>query len=117
MSKKQQLLNQEEQELLKQARKVKELSLHKGWLEVLKPLLEEKYSNSWVDPKDFDNQESFVYAYNVAHGWATAGKELLAHIQRECDVFDYLTKKSKGEVDAKDFRIGSKEIPSGGVKK
>src|SRR3990167_7885851 len=99
-------LSQVEQEALNQAQDLLELSKTKGWAQVLKPLLESKVHNSWVDPAKFTDDASLRYAYSIAWGWAKASGEVIDLVtQAETRVIELL-KKERGEVIDK-FRIGS----------
>lgn len=89
-----------------------ELSHHPGWAEVLKPWLEDKITNSWPDPKGFKSNEEFVYAYNIAHGWAEAANGVIAFVKQKQDQVTYLRKKKAGEITDKFkamFRKGGEE--------
>lgn len=73
----------------------------KGWLEVLKPWLEDKIHNSWVDPRSFKNDEEYVYAMKTAWSFAQAGEEILAFTEKMIEEAEALTKKEKGEIKDK----------------
>ena len=66
-------------------------------MEVLQPLLESKARNSWVDPREFKNNDEFVYAYSIARGWALAVEELLRFVNEETVKAEGLDKKLKDE--------------------
>jgi len=69
-----------------------------GWREVLKPLLDKKFNNSWIDPRGAKNDEDLLYKYKTAWAHAEAGKEIIALIETYVETANFLEKKEKGEV-------------------
>lgn len=92
-------LTQSEEELLRQARQVKELTQMPAWSQILLPYLQSKIHNSWVDPRKSVNAEELVYQYVVSWGFAKASEELISHIQGLVDTVAALEKKEKGETN------------------
>jgi hypothetical protein len=68
-----------------------------GWKEILRPWLEDKIHNSWVDPRSFKNDEEYLYAVKTAWAFANAGEQILSFIERMVEEAEELTKKEKGE--------------------
>ena len=98
-------LNPQETRQLEEARWVKELVTHKGWSEVIKPLLESKIRNSWLDPRKAKDEKDLAFQYSVAWAAAQAAIELAGSIEEYVNMADYLEKKDRGEIVDK-FKIG-----------
>lgn len=80
---------------------MEQLANQQGWREVLLPWLENKIKNSWPDPREFKNNEGFLYAYNVMRGFAQAANEILDFVKQMQNQASYLRKKEKGEIKDK----------------
>ncbi len=85
---------------------VQELVQHPGWRQVVKPFLEEKIKNSWLDPRKASSKEDFWYQYVTAWGLAQACDELVKEIDQMIETGKFLERKRKGETD-NNFKIGS----------
>ena len=81
------------------------MSNSQGWLEVLKPWLESKLNNSWLDPRKIKDKDKFFYEYVVAWGFAQAVRELLEFVNSQEGNIKYLKDKKDGVVKD-DFKIG-----------
>lgn len=90
-------LTPQEEQLLHQARQVKELTQLPGWSQVLLPYLQSKLHNSWVDPRKAASGDDLMYQYIVSWGFAKASEELVTYIQSMVDTVDALEKKEKGD--------------------
>ena len=95
-----------EQEQLEDSKLVEDLCNHKAWVEIIKPLLEDKINHSWVDPLKCKDKESFFYDYTIAFGFSKACNEILEMIKQLVDRGIYLEKKKSGEIKD-NFKIGS----------
>ena len=95
-------LSSQEQEALQQASWVLEMSKTKGWLQVLKPLLESRLHNQWLDPRQFKNAKEFIDAYNKTWAWADVVRELLSMIAGYEDTVRTLNNKQNNPK----YRIG-----------
>lgn len=71
---------------------------------MLKPFLEGKVTNSWLDPRKVKNKDDFFYEYTVSWGFAQAASEILDWINQKITEAKYLQKKEKGEITQ--IRIG-----------
>lgn len=98
-------LSKEEQQELEEARLWAQFSKSRPWRVAVKPFLESKFRNSWPDPRDYKDDKEFLFAYAIMRGWAEAGREFFQKVDEMVAKFEYLTKKSKGELK-KPFRIG-----------
>ena len=98
-------LNKQEREALKQGEQLMQLLDSQGWQEVLKPWLEAKLKNSWLDPRKVKEQDKFFYEYVVAWGFAQASSEILHFLEEKKSETQALRDKKKGIIK-KDFRIG-----------
>lgn len=98
-------LNPQETQQLEQSRLVRELVGHKGWQQVLKPLLESRIKNSWLDPRKAKDEKDLSFQYTVAWALAQATTELVGLIEEYVSAADYLEKKDRGEIVDK-FKIG-----------
>jgi len=76
-----------------------------GWELVMKPHLEEKFNNSWVNPIEAEDKEDLIYKYIVAWAYAKAGKDILAFMEEHKRAADHLEKKERGE-ESNNFKIG-----------
>ena len=94
-------LNKEESQRQEQGYLIKELVNSKGWLEVLKPWLEDRIHNSWVDPRSFESDEKYLYAMKTAWAFAQASEQILAFTTNMIEEAEALTKKEKGEAKDK----------------
>lgn len=94
-------LSQAEQELQKQGRQVGEMVQTKGWVQVLKPWLEDRIHHSWVDPRQFKSDKEYAYAMKTAWGFAQAAEEILAFVDKVKEESEMLTKKEKDEIKDK----------------
>lgn len=70
-------------------------------MEVVKPWVESKITNSWVDPFKAESDEKLLYQYKLAWAWAKAAQEFLDYLNRSVEEAEALTKKEKGEVTDK----------------
>ena len=98
-------LNKEEKESLKQGEELMQLYNSPGWQEVLKPWLEAKLHNSWLDPRKVKAQDKFFYEYVVSWGFAQASNELLNFMEQKKGEVQALRDKKSGVIK-KDFKIG-----------
>jgi len=87
------------------SRSLVRLSQSKGWVNVLKPFLEEKLHHSWIDPRECKDEKKFMWRYFQGYFFAQAVKEILEFVDRAKDEYKALEKKSKGEVEKDKFRI------------
>ena len=75
-------------------------------MEWLKPLLESKVRNSWVDPAKSPSLDAFFKEYTVAFGWSKACTEILELADQEIAKGKYLQDKKEGKLKNK-FNIGA----------
>lgn len=99
-------LTKQEQESLQEATLVKEWLQHRAWLEVIRPYLESKIRNSWVDPRKVTDKEAFFHEYVVAWGWSHTSDEFLKLLDEYLNKFEYLSKKKEGKLE-NNFKIGA----------
>jgi hypothetical protein len=100
------MLTPQETQELAEARKVRELKGLEGWNQVLQPLLQQKFQNSWLDPRECLSDEDLKYKYSIAWAHAQAAKELMLLVDSFVAKAEFLEKKESGET-GKNFRIGS----------
>lgn len=72
---------------------------------MLKPRLETKISNAWVDPREAKSDEDLLYKYKVAWAMAEAVSQIFAMLEEYEDIAKKLEAKERGEEDNK-FKIG-----------
>lgn len=72
----------------------------KGWSEVVKPYLESKIKNMWVEPTGKDD-EKLLYEYKLAWAFAKAASEILELIEKLQNESEMITKKERGELKDK----------------
>lgn len=72
----------------------------KGWSEVVKPYLESKIKNMWVEPTGKDD-EKLLYEYKLAWAFAKAASEILELVDKLQSESEMITKKEKGELKDK----------------
>ena len=77
-----------------------------GYNKHLLPFLEERINQSFPDPSEFDNDESYLYAAKTASIFKKVSVEILQWIEQQIKMAMALEKKQKGEVDNK-FDIGA----------
>ena len=77
-----------------------------GWDLVLKPWLESKINNSWLDPKGSKSEEEFFFQYTVAYGFAQAAQQILEFVEQHKLTAESLVKKKEGKTVDKNFRVG-----------
>ena len=97
-------LSQAEQELLKQGSLVREWLAHPAWLTVVKPYLQARLHNSWVDPREV-KEEDFKWQYLNAYHFAKAIQELIDTLEKWSQEAEGLRKKEQGDIE-KSPRIG-----------
>ena len=90
-------LSKEERQVLAQGELLVQLSQNRGWLEVLKPWLEDRLHNSWLDPTKIKDTKEFLYQYAFAWSFAKAVGEILAFVDQAKNETERLRKKEKGE--------------------
>lgn len=98
-------LNNQEQENLKLAKLVQDLSDHPGWVEVLRPWIQVKLQESFPDPSAFKSVEEFTYAALASSALKKALAEILMFVENQKQTMEYLQKKDRGELENK-FKIG-----------
>lgn len=74
-----------------------------GWLQIIRPKLEAKMKNSWLDPREAGDDKDFLYRYTVAWANANAAKEILQLVEGYIEKVKSLRAKEK-EKDP--YRIG-----------
>lgn len=77
-----------------------------GWVKVLKPWLESKINNSWLDPKGAGSKDEFFYQYSIAYGFAQAAQQILEFIEQQNQTADSLSNKQEGKTVEKNFNVG-----------
>lgn len=96
-------LTQEQDQLLKEALSVQSMAESEGWLQIIRPRLEAKMKNSWLDPREAGDDKDFFYRYTVAWANANAAKEILQVVDGYVDRVTSLRAKEKEEGP---YRIG-----------
>lgn len=66
-------------------------------MEVVKPYLTDKLNQSFPDPTEFDNEESFLYAAKTASVFKKVVAEFLMWIEGQIETAKVLEEKKKGE--------------------
>lgn len=61
-------------------------------------MLEDKIHHSWVDPRQYKDEQSLTYNYTLAWALANAAQEILDWAVDMGEQEQYLLKKEKGEV-------------------
>ena len=97
-------LSKDQEQLLKQAKALKDLSLQAGWVDYLKPYLEDKLNQSFPDPSQFKSTEEFNYAAMVASVFKKVVAEILIYMDGQANAYDELTSKKKQTKDP--FKVG-----------
>lgn len=68
----------------------------KGFQQVLRPWLESKITNSWLDPREAKSQDEFVRQYNVAWGMSQAADQILKFVDDKVAHAKFLEDKEDG---------------------
>ena len=79
---------------------------HPAWLELIKPYLESKIRNSWVDPRKVTDKDAFFHEYVVAWGWSHTADEFLKFLEEYANRFEFLKNKKEGK-EVNNFKIGA----------
>lgn len=74
-----------------------------GWLQIIRPKLEAKIKNSWLDPRKTTDEKDFFHQYTVAWAVALAADEILKMVDSYVDRVKSLRAKEKEE---EPYRIG-----------
>lgn len=74
-----------------------------GWLQIIRPKLEAKIKNSWLDPRKTTDEKDFFHQYTVAWAVALAADEILKIVDSYVDRVKSLRAKEKEE---EPYRIG-----------
>ena len=73
---------------------------------MLKPWLESKIKNSWVDPREVKSDKKLLYQYKIAWAFANAAQEILEFVEQNNQTAETLTNKQEGKTTEKKFDIG-----------
>ena len=82
---------------------VQDLANHKAWLETIRPRLEKKINNSWIDPRKTTDEKDFFFQYTVAWAAAQAADEILKMVDGYTERVKNLRAKQEEEDS---YRIG-----------
>lgn len=74
-----------------------------GWQQIIKPKLESKMNNSWLDPRKTSDEKDFFHQYIVAWANANAIDEILKMIEGYVKTVENLRAKEKQDAP---YRIG-----------
>lgn len=74
-----------------------------GWLQIIRPKLEAKIKNSWLDPRKTSDEKDFFHQYTVAWAAALAADEILKMVESYVDRVKSLRAKEKED---EPYRIG-----------
>ena len=96
-------LTSSERILVSQGSALLELSETPGYRDFLKPWLEKKFANAWLDPTDLGEDE-FKWKYLQNYYYARACQDVLAYIDSAVTQSNELLKIEKGEVEPNAFR-------------
>lgn len=98
-------LNPIEESELREGQALYEMTKSAGF-QILKKWLEDMAFHSWVDPRETNNKEDFMWRELNAFHAANNAKELLEKIQKTISNSEYLEKRKSGEIPAvKSFKI------------
>ena len=68
---------------------------------MLKPWLEAKINNSWVDPRAAESDEDLLYRYKVAWAFAQAAQQIIDYAEGLTEESEALTDKEEGKTTNK----------------
>lgn len=89
--------------MVKQGSALLELSETPGFRDYLKPWLEKKFANAWLDPTTL-NEDEFKWKYLQNYYYARACQDVLGYIDAAIAESSQLLKIEKGEVESNPFR-------------
>lgn len=98
------LLNDVEEKELREGQNLYELTKTPGFL-LLKSKLEDMAFHSWVDPRETDNKDDYLWRELNGFHAANNARELLEWIQETISRSEYLEKKKKGEIKTERMTI------------
>jgi hypothetical protein len=97
-------LSNQDKQILKQATALKELAEHPGWVEYLKPKLQDKLNQSFPDPSRFESEKEFTYAALTASVFKKVIAEILMYFEANEQAYKDIQKKKFKNHNA--FEIG-----------
>jgi len=97
-------LTPEERKDLREGQSLLEMTKTSGW-EVIKRMLENRAYHSWVDPRETESKEEWMWReLNLYHSSQVA-MQLLEDIQKSIDKAEYIGKIASGEIDQRHMKI------------
>ena len=97
-------LTKEEEQEYREGMALYEMTKTVGW-EVLRKMLEDRAYHSWVDPKETNVKEEWVWReLNLFHS-SDVAKQLIIDIEKAISRADYLDKVKKVEITVRSLKI------------
>lgn len=97
-------LTREEEEELREGQNLYEMTKSAGF-QVLKAKLDDLGFHSWVDPRESENKEDWVWKELNGFHAANNARELLEWIQKSISRSEYIEKKKRGEIKNQPMKI------------
>ena len=92
-------LTDEEKKALLQGSQLRVMTETQGWKEVFLPYFEGRIRNSWVDPREFKDDEEYAFAMKTAWAMAKAADEIIDFVEKTIEEGVAVSEKQKGKVD------------------
>ncbi len=97
-------LSPEEIVIQQQGNWIKEMTETNGWKEVVFPLLIDKISHTWADPRKSKSDRKLLYEYKLAWAFATVAQELIDYVEKAQEEAEAITRKEQGLVEVDKLR-------------
>ena len=98
------VLNEGEKAELEEGQALYEMTKTRGF-QVLKKRLEDLGFHSWIDPRDSNSKEEWMWKETIAWASANNASELLEWIAKSISQSEYLEKKKSGELKIRPMTI------------